>query len=133
MVYGFGLVYFRAEASQIGLIRCAEQDDEKSWNNNARNFAEDDKGNLWVSTNGFFYFDLDKGTMTMNKANVNDTSTFSYPSVRGIAYDGKYVILGPTDRGMWLYDVKRKTYRRPGFLPGKEGEMARKKMENNFL
>ena len=98
-VFDYGLVYFIAEEGHFGLLRNSETDIKKTWSNQVRGFAEDEKGNLWMATtNGFAYFDLEKWNIKEFQPDLSDTTTFSYPSVRGIAYDGKYVILGPTDR-----------------------------------
>ena len=129
-----GLIYFRAAGGQLSLVRNVEIDKKLSWDNNVRNFAEDEKGNLWMATlNGFAYYDLKRGKITPYHPNVNDTTTYSFPSVRGIAYDGEYVILGPTNRGAWLYHVKTKTFHRPVFLQNDEGTKTKLKLENDFI
>lgn len=135
LVYHYnGLIYFRATEGQMGLLRNAEIEESRSWHNSVRNFAEDENGNLWLATlNGFAQLNLETGKFTAYQPSVNDTSTYSFPSMRGIACRGDYVILGPTNRGLWLYHTKKKIYRRPVFLKGEEGDKTRKMLENDFI
>jgi hypothetical protein len=129
-----GLIYFRATEGQVGLLRNAEIEESRSWHNSVRNFAEDEQGNLWLATlNGFAHINLQTGKITPHQPKVNDTTTYSFPSMRGIACRGDYVILGPTNRGLWLYHMKKKIYSRPVFLKNEEGNKTRKKLENDFI
>jgi hypothetical protein len=66
LTYGGGLVSFKAGQETIGLIRNQETDPEKAWLNNVRNFAKDEKGNLWIATSqGFGYWNLHDNSIRM--------------------------------------------------------------------
>ena len=133
-VYGYGLIYFRAVEDQIGLVRNADIDAKHSWDNNVRGFAEDERGNLWMATlNGFAYYDLENGKITPYQPDVNDSNTYSFPSIRGIATDNEYVVLGPTNRGLWLYHIKTKTFHRPLFQQNDTGKQLKDKLYNDFI
>ena len=53
----------------------------------------------------------------------------SHPSVRGVAFDGRYIILGPTDKGVWFFDPETERYRRPVYTNGD----VRNASENDFI
>jgi ligand-binding sensor domain-containing protein len=91
-----GLVYFSADGNTPGLMRNAATNDRLSaWNNNVRKLAEDEKGNFWfASGNGFNYWDFSNGTFRNYSGKINKKDAL-YPSLRGITYDGRYVVTGP--------------------------------------
>jgi ligand-binding sensor domain-containing protein/two-component sensor histidine kinase len=134
MSYGQGLIRFQADDQNLGLMRNAFAQDKKfKWNNDVRKFAEDEKGNIWFATvNGFNYWDLSTGKITHYPGKINDQQ-FLYPSIRGISYDGKYLVLGPTNLGVWLFDPKAKRYRRPNYPNDSNGLIVKKKIESDFI
>lgn len=114
-----GIAHYDHFRDVIALKRNAEPDKINTWTNAATNFAEDEKGNMWFAGgNGFAYWNLTTGKITSSPAVQGATDRLSQLSVRGIAYDGKFVILGPTDKGFWLFDPVKKTYKRPTYPSG---------------
>jgi len=53
----------------------------------------------------------------------------AHPSLRGIAWDGRYAILGPTDLGLWLFDPVTQKYRRPLY----DSDSTRNRSEHDFV
>lgn len=134
LMHGSGLISFTPGQETIGLIRNRETVDEKIWLNNVRNFAEDEKRNLWISTSqGFGYWNFKNNSITMYPAKEGATDRLNQPSVRGLVYDGRNLIMGTSNGGVWLYEPSTKKYRRPVFEPGSKGDSVRKKLENDFL
>lgn len=97
---------------------------------NIRGIAGDGENSFWFATaNGFVHW----------KRNINKWQVYlpiegrkdglSHPSIRGIAWDGKYVILGPTDYGIWLFDPIHKKYKRPFY----ENNSTKKVSEQDFI
>jgi|GEM_PF-4510635 len=130
----YGLITFKLNANEIGLIRNNETDPKKAWDNHVRNFAEDDKGNLWLATvNGFVQWNIARDIFQPHFAKEGATDRLNHNSIRGIVYDGHYLILGPTNKGIWLYDPLTDHYRRPTYLPGESGEKTRLKLEADFI
>jgi signal transduction histidine kinase/ligand-binding sensor domain-containing protein len=130
----YGLISFKKNAADIGLVRNHETDMTKAWDNHVRNFAEDEKGNIWLATvNGFARWNLQQGTIQPYFAKEGATDRINHYSIRGIVYDGRYLILGQTNKGIWLYDPVVNHYRRPAYLPGDTGEATRKKIEGDFI
>ncbi len=48
-------------------------------------------------------------------------------------YDGKYLILGPADLGVWLYDPETRIFRRPRYPAGPEGQRLQRLIEGEFI
>ncbi len=130
----YGLINFKLSAGEIGLVRNYETDFSKAWDNNVRNFAEDEKGNLWLATvNGFAKWNLQDGTIQPYFAQTGATDRLNFNSIRGITYDGINLILGPTDKGIWLYNPHTDKYARPFYSHDALGETTRKYVENDFI
>jgi hypothetical protein len=118
----------------IGLIRNTQMNLVSGFNNDIRNFAADEKGNLWLATNnGITYWDLQTNKLTSMFAVEGATDRMNHPSVRGIAYDGHNVIIGQTNRGIWLYNPATKKYRSPSFEPGPKDTTTKTKLEKDFI
>lgn len=130
----FSLLSFNPAQQDIGLIRNWETDPAKLFSNHIRGFAADEKENLWLATiNGIAYFDIQQGTIRPIFPEAGATNKMNHPSIRGIVYDGRYVIIGQTNRGIWLYDPTNDTYKRPSFPPGAAGASLRSKLEDDFI
>jgi len=130
----YGLVQFNLLQNGIGLIRNHETDPKKAWDNNARNFAQDDKGNIWVTTfDGFIRWDLQTGHMEPTFATEGSNDRLNHHSVRGIVFDGKNLILGQTNRGIWIYHPETKSYFRPQYENVKTGERTHSILESTFI
>lgn len=113
----------------LGLIRNKELDPGKKWNNAVAAFAEDKKSGLWMATGfGFTRLNYLTGKMEVFHPVDNATDRLSHESIRGILFDGKHVILAPTDKGIWLYDPETKKYRRPVY----ESAAVKKWSEHDF-
>ena len=129
-----GIAHYNHFHETIGLMRNNDLDKINSWSNNAANFVEDEKGNIWfVNGNGFAKWEIATNSITSFPPVAEATDRLSHLSVRGIVYDGKYLILGPTDRGIWLYEPKTKTFQRPVYPAGEEGEKIKFASERDFV
>ncbi|NII29424.1 GAF domain-containing protein [Pseudoflavitalea sp. X16] len=130
----FSLLSFNPVQQGIGLIRNWETDPAKLFSNHIRGFAADEKENLWLATiNGIAYFDIQRGTIQPIFPVAGATDRMNHPSIRGLVYDGRYVIIGQTNRGIWLYEPSSGKYRRPAFPAGPAGDSLRRKLEEDFI
>ncbi len=130
----YGVISFKKMDVVIGLLRNHETDITRAWDNHVRNFAEDNKQNLWLATaNGFACLDMKQGSIQPYFAKEGATDRLNHYSVRGIVYDGHNLILGQANKGIWLYDPVTKSYKRPSYLPGQAGEATRKKIDRDFI
>lgn len=110
-----GVARFPAKGQLFGLIRIAQQSNGfPAGVNNIRGMVEDDQGNLWMATgHGFVSWNLAQNKMDVYLPDDQSQTRLSYPSVRGIGFDGANLILAPADRGVWLMNTKTKQFRRP--------------------
>ncbi len=134
LIMGNGLISFYPNKETIGLIRNHEASGELTWPNNVRDFAEDDSGNFWISTSeGFGYWNLEKNKITMYPAVPHAADRLNAPSVRGLLFDGHYLIMGTASVGIWMYDPATKKFRKPAYDPSPNGEHVREKLEQEFI
>lgn len=125
-VDGIGRFAFRHET--IGLARFKQPDnDTQGGIDNVRKITGDKKGNLWMATaNGFFHWNTENNHQEMFLPFAN---ALSHPSIKAIAYDGRKVILGPTDSGLWIFDPQNKLYSRPHY----QNDTVQKQIERDFI
>jgi putative methionine-R-sulfoxide reductase with GAF domain/ligand-binding sensor domain-containing protein len=114
-----GVGRFSLQGQYFGLWRHKHFYDDLPYGaDNVRQITEGDDEVLWIATgNGFASWDQksNEHKHKLYEPKFGSDSQLAFPSVRGIAWDGKYVILGPSDLGMWLFDPKREAYRRPTY------------------
>ncbi len=112
-----GIARFSIRKPPIGLIRIRQlNDDLPAGIDNIRKIVEDEQGNLWLATgSGFVCWKKDRDDWILFLPAPGATDRLNHPSIRGLTYDGKYLILGPADLGLWLFDPKTYRYRRPAY------------------
>lgn len=110
-----GIARFPVNGQSFGLLRIAGQDRNLSpLIDNIRGITGDGKDDLWLATaNGFVNFNRNKKRFQIYLPQEESNAALAFPSVRGIAMDGKYIILGPSNLGIWLFDPVTRKYRRP--------------------
>jgi ligand-binding sensor domain-containing protein/putative methionine-R-sulfoxide reductase with GAF domain len=112
-----GVGRFPLYGQSFGLLRVQRKMDNLPFGvDNIRSITEDDKGNFWFATgNGFVRWDSKLKDTKIYLPEEGSTTMLAYPSIRGIGYDGKYIILGPANYGIWLFDPVREVYVRPKY------------------
>jgi ligand-binding sensor domain-containing protein/two-component sensor histidine kinase len=135
MGFDGGILFFSPGNENIGLLRSGENKaGEKDWDNNVRNFAEDEDGNLWfVTADGFDHWNLQTGEINSYPEKNTGESNTIFPSIRGLAYDGKNVLLGPTNLGPKIYDPHTGKYSIPIYDADSEGRRVKAKIEGDFI
>ncbi|HLP36740.1 sensor histidine kinase [Lacibacter sp.] len=110
-----GIARFSLSKQPLGLLRIPQPGNQPQGSvNNVRQMVEDDAGNLWIATgNGFVQWRKSDGLWKIYTAVPDAPNKLNHPSVRGIAYDGKNIILGPTNLGIWIFNPATEQYRRP--------------------
>ena len=93
----------------MAFVKISQMNEEISANiNDVRKIVQDEQGYLWIATGyGFACWQKKEGKWTLFPPAKDDSSKLSHESIRGLAYDGKYLILGPTNKGLWLFDIKK--------------------------
>lgn len=114
----------------IGLLRNHHPEPPQAWSNRVIGLTEDRDGHLWFGgAGGFKKMDLRTGKVTSYPAVEGATDRLSHASVRGMGYDGRYVVVGPTDKGVWLFDPKTEHFRRPSYA----SDRVRRASEGDFI
>ena len=112
-----GIARFAFRNQPMGLIKIRQMNDEISANiNDVRKIVQDERGDLWIATGyGFACWQKTESKWILFPPAKDDNSRLSHESIRGMVYDGRYLILGPTNKGLWLFDIKTQKYRRPEY------------------
>lgn len=114
----------------LGLIRNHRYEQPGMWNNRVFNMTEDDQGNLWFcGAYGFGKLDMQRGNVKVFPPVEGARDRLSHNSVRGIVFDGRYIVLGPTNLGLWLFDPVTEAFRRPVYA----SETVREASEAEFV
>jgi ligand-binding sensor domain-containing protein len=128
-----GLVYYKPFSSGFGLLRSYDADNNKSWSNIIRNFTEDREGNIWFSTaDGFNKWQKKDGNIRSWVARPDATNYLNYPSVRGIGYNGKKLIVSQSEGGHWLFDPAKETFEHFVFDKDSAGIKLERAFTNDF-
>lgn len=128
-----GLLYFKPFEFGFRLRRNSGLSNTETWSNNVRAFVEDSDKNLWFATaNGFCEWKADAGTITPYFARQDATDYLNYPSIRGFIYDGRNIIIGQTNKGIWIFNPKSRSFRRPVYPSGPVGDTLEKKLNADF-
>ena len=124
------IIAFSSIRNTIGLLRNFSDDPAQSWSNRVIGFTEDKAGNIWFGGfNGFNKLDIKTGQIEIHPPEDDAIDRLNHISVRGMAYDGHYIILGPTLRGIWLYEPASDRFRRPRYA----GDSVRVRIEEEFI
>jgi putative methionine-R-sulfoxide reductase with GAF domain len=110
-----GIARFPLNERSFGLIRIRQRKNELPVGvDNIRSITEDGNGNLWLATgNGFVCWKRSANQWEVFLPEEGSTKKPAFPSFRGISYDGKNILLGPADLGIWIYDPVNNSYKRP--------------------
>lgn len=110
-----GVARFAIRNQPFGFIKIKHLNDEISANvDDVHRMTEDKYGNLWIANGyGFACLGKNRSSWKLYPPVRNDTTRLSHESVRGLAYDGKYLILGPTNTGIWLFNPETEKFKRP--------------------
>lgn len=130
-----GIARFPVHKQTIGLLSLKElASNGLPAVNNVRRVTEDKENNLWLATgNGIACWKKSNNKWIFFPPVQGATDRLAFPSVRGMVYDGKYLILGPTDLGVWLFNPENYTYKRPIFENTEEGRATKKLSDQDFI
>ena len=128
------LLSFNPLGTRINFIQSSAKDPRLQFSHNVRNFAEDEQGNLWLATgNGLTCWNTKLNQFSTIAAEENAIDRLNHASIRGLAYDGTHLIIGQTNKGIWLYNPKTKVFKRPAFENNEKGRLLRGKIERSFI
>lgn len=94
----------------------------------------DDNGNIWLGTaTGLVKFDPRKGKGEMCYPQENRPGEAVNHSVRGLSFDGRYVIFGAYSGGIQLYDPVHNRILKPEYPAGKDGITLKTAIERDHI
>lgn len=124
------IIAFKPSSNSLGLLRNYHLESDQQWDNRIYGVAEGRPGEVWFGgVNGFKRLDLNTGEMKVYPNVEGAKDRLSHFMVRGIAWDGKNVIVGPTFGGMWIFDPVTERYRRPLYA----SDSVHQKLEGDFI
>jgi putative methionine-R-sulfoxide reductase with GAF domain len=129
-----GVFFLNPYTASIRLLRSANSGHSGhpiaiGWNNDVRNFAEDNNGNIWFGTaNGFCKWDKTSGSIKTWYPDFTAANYLNYPSVKAMGFSNNKVIIGQSEKGFWIFDPVKETFSRPQF----EADSLKKKFETGF-
>jgi Putative regulator of cell autolysis len=125
------LLAMKPSAGALGLLRNYHFDGEAGqWENRVFGFADDGRGNIWFGgMSGFKKLNLKTGAVTVYPHVEGATDRLNHHMVRGVVWDGRHIILGPTNRGVWLFDPLTERFRRPVYAR----DSVRECLEGEFI
>lgn len=113
-----GIIFFKPLQHTISWLRSFNRKG-MDWNNNIRALTGDNQGNIWMATSaGLSRLSLKDGAVKSFHASNSRSAAFQFPSIQGIVYDGKNLILGPGAGGVVLFDPGSETFGKPVYPPG---------------
>ncbi|MFT4019667.1 MAG: histidine kinase [Agriterribacter sp.] len=126
-----GVAKFAVRDEPIGFVKIKQMDDEISAGiDDIRRIIEDKDGNIWTATGyGFARFGKTSGNWKVFSPTGDGKKTLNHESIRGLQYDGKYLILGPTSTGVWLFDPTTETYTHPRYTT----DAVKQRAEKDFI
>lgn len=128
------LLHIDQSKEHIRYVRTNPYDSIQEFDNRIRNFAADDEGNLWLATgHGLTQWNLKRNTFHTIEASESSSTGLNHASIRGLVYDGTHLIIGQTNKGIWLYDPKKKRFKRPLFTDDKIGRKLQEKVAGDFI
>jgi ligand-binding sensor domain-containing protein len=119
-----GLVYFNPDSKVLNLLSS-----DGDWNNDIRNFTEDNQHNIWFSTaNGFCKWDKSTGIITSWLPKFDAENYLNYSSIRSISFMGGKLLVGQSEKGFWIFDPVTEVFKRLPF----ENDSVKKIFNRDF-
>ncbi|HEY0678895.1 MAG TPA: histidine kinase [Chitinophagaceae bacterium] len=131
MILDEGIVFFKPQVHTIGWLR-SQGGTSNSWSNDVRAIVEDDKENLWLATlNGFTKLNISSGESRSYRP-FSASDGYSFPSVRGLSYDGNNLIVGPTNGGLLIFNPATERFRKP-VIVAENRDSLQQLLESDFI
>ena len=131
MILDEGIVFFKPNVHSIGWLR-SPSTGPYNWNNDVRAITEDSQGKLWLATlNGFTRLNLETGEAKSFRP-FSSYAGYSFPSVRGLVYDGENLIVGPTHGGVLIFNPGTERFRKP-VVVGENKDSIQRILEADFI
>lgn len=102
--------------------------------NTIRNFAEDKAGNIWMATvNGFVKWNRRTNETKIYLPQTQRKDYLNFASVRGIVMNGDKLIVAQSERGVFVFDPIKETFKELSFPAGLYGDSVKKLFYGEFI
>ncbi|SEI99891.1 Y_Y_Y domain-containing protein [Dyadobacter sp. SG02] len=126
-----GVLFFRPQAHTIGWLNGFPGADP-NLSNSIKSIAEDGLGNIWLGTvRGVAVLDIRTGKMSAVRPAAWES--VQAREVRGLAFDGKNLLVVPSGDLPQILDPLRRTFTGMRYPAGEAGEALRKKLMNETI
>jgi ligand-binding sensor domain-containing protein/putative methionine-R-sulfoxide reductase with GAF domain len=107
-----GIFQLFTKSNAIQYVRNYTYKNEHMPSNDVRNFAEDQKGDIWMATtNGIVKMNMQSGALTVNLLAGNNP--IQYPSYRQLLNNGPLIWIGSSGNGVWVFNKTSGRFYRP--------------------
>lgn len=114
----------------IGLLRNYHYNPPQQWDDRVFGMTEDNDGNVWFAgIFGIKKLNLRTEQITVYPNVEGATDRLSHHSVRGLVWDGENLLLGPTAKGVWLFNPRTERYHRPVY----NDKTVAEALENEYI
>lgn len=125
------LIYFNYSKSNFNYTRNGHANSEVDYVSDVRNFAEDGEGNIWLATvNGLLKCNQDLEPIGAIYPRDDATDYLNHSSIRGLVFDGENLIIGQTNKGIWIFNPVTNRFKRPDYGGS---DSLKEKSEKDFI
>lgn len=129
-----GIFFIHRAGNVIQYFRNYRYGDIVMPDNNVRNFAEDEQGNIWMATtNGIARLTMPTGELKLYTRPFDIKNLVDFPSYRQLLHDKNRLWIGTSGNGVWLLDKQTGIYRRPVFSNTPKGDSLETRMNGGYV
>ncbi|MGB8194064.1 MAG: two-component regulator propeller domain-containing protein, partial [Chitinophagaceae bacterium] len=128
-----GIFFLSPTADFIQYFRNYSFRGEQLPDNDVRNFAEDQSGNIWMATTyGIARLNMQTGELKSFDP-LNNKGIIDFPSYRQLLNDGAYLWIGTAGNGVWIYDKQSGLCKRPVFPATEKGQKTAAAFNGSYI
>lgn len=129
-----GLYHIGAEKTGFGHFSLYNAKEGVAGSNSIRNYAEDDRGNIWIATsNGLAKWSRANNKVKFYLPKPGRSDYINFASVRGVAVNKDKIIVAQSEGGVFLFNPASERFEQLNYARGSSGDSVRKLFHNDFI